>query len=123
MFRLTTVGGRYRVVRVRIRNTGTAPLALSASADVLEAQVAGGRRLVGILDLGARDAALWDRLPPDLRSAIVYPHGVEPGEEESVFVFFAVAEAADVPDAFRYTIASRPDRPVVIRDVSAAALH
>ena len=82
----------------------------------------GDRRpaVTGILDLGARDAVLWDSMPPSLREAIVYPQMVEPGEEESVFVLFAVADAADIPSAFRYTLASRPDRPVLIRDVSAA---
>jgi hypothetical protein len=45
------------------------------------------------------------------------------GEEESVFVFLPVADSVEVPHVFRYTLRSRPDRPVVIRDVSAAVAH
>ena len=120
LFRLTSVRNRSRVVRIRIRNTGAAPLALSAASDVVQAQLPGGSTLAGLLDLAARDAQAWDGLPADVRSAIVYPRTVPAGEEESVFVFWPVSSATDVPTAFRYTIASRPDRPVVIRDVSAA---
>ena len=93
---------------------------LSAGADTVEALVRSGPAIRAVLDLGARDAALWDGLDADLRSAVVYPRTVQGGEEESVFVFLPAADLADAPQGFRYTIASRPDRPVVIRDVSAA---
>ena len=120
LFRLGAVRSRYRVVRIRLRNTGTRPLVLSATADTVAVQLRGGATLTGLLDLGARDATVWDGLPADLRSVIVYPRSVPGGEEENVFVFLPGAEVVDPPLAFRYTIASRPDRPVVIRDVSAA---
>jgi hypothetical protein len=120
LFRLTGVGDRYRVIRIRIRNTGTQRLVLSAGADTVDAFVRNGPPVRAVLDLGARDAALWDGLAADLRSAIVYPRAVPAGEEESVFVFLPAADFPDVPQGFRYTIASRPDRPVVIRDVSTA---
>jgi hypothetical protein len=120
LLRLTGVGDRYRVIRIRIRNFGAQPLVLSAGADTLEAQVRNGPIVKAVLDLGARDAALWDGLEADLRSAVVYPRVVAGGEEESVFAFLPAAELADAPEGFRYAIASRPDRPVLIRDVSTA---
>jgi hypothetical protein len=120
LFRLTGVGDRYRVMRIRVRNTGTQRLVLSASADTVEAIVRNGPPVRAVLDLGARDAPLWDGLAADLRRAIAYPSALEGGEEESVFVFLPASEFPDVPQGFRYTIASRPDRPVVITDVSAA---
>jgi hypothetical protein len=120
LFRLTGVGDRYRVIRIRIRNTGTQRLVLSAGADTVEALIRSGPAVRAVLDLGARDAALWDGLDADLRSAVVYPRAVQGGEEESVFVFLPVVDLSDIPQGFRYTIASRPDRPVIIRDVSTA---
>jgi hypothetical protein len=120
LFRLTAVGDTYRVVRIRIRNTGDRPLVLSAGADAIEAVFRGGPPVAGILDLAARDAGAWDRLPADLRSAIVYPRAVQAGEEESIFVFLPLAHPKDAPQGFRYRIASQPDRAVEIRDVSAA---
>ncbi len=120
LFRLTGVGDRYRVIRIRVRNTGTQRLVLSASADTVEAIVRNGPPVKAVLDLGTRDAPLWDGLAADLRRAVAYPSTLQGGEEESVFVFLPAAELADVPQGFRYTIASRPDRPVLIRDVSAA---
>jgi hypothetical protein len=120
LYRLTGVGDRYRVIRLRVRNAGTQRLALSVAADTVEALVRTGPPVKAVLDLGARDAAVWDALPADLRSAVVYPRAVQGGEEESIFVFLPAADLTDVPQGFRYTIASRPDRPVLIRDVSAA---
>ena len=119
LFRLATVRDKYRVVRIRILNTGTRPLVLSAGGDAVEVRFRSGSKVTGLLDLGARDAAVWDGLPADLRSAIVYPRAVPAGEEESVFVFLA-ADVADVPHDIVYTIASRPDRPVIIRNAGAA---
>lgn len=123
LFRLATVGSAYRVVRIRIRNTGPRPLVLSASRDTVEVELRSRATLAGVLDLGARDAAVWDALPADLRGLVAYPQRVEGGEEESVFVFLPAASTADAPRGFRYTLGSRPDRPVVIRDVSAAVAH
>jgi hypothetical protein len=122
-FRLATVRSAYRVVRIRIRNTGSRPLVLSAGGDAVEVQLRGGANVTGVLDLGTRDAAVWDALPADLRGLIAYPQRVEGGEEESVFVFLPVADGAELPQVFRYTLRSRPDRPAVIRDVSAAVAH
>lgn len=121
LFKLAMVRDKYRVVRIRIRNTGARPLVLSAAGDAVQVQLRNGSTVTGLLDLGARDAAVWDALDADLRKVIVYPRVVQGGEEESVFVFLLAAGSTDVPQVFRYTIASRPDRPVVIRDVSAAA--
>jgi hypothetical protein len=122
-FRLATVRNAYRVVRIRIRNVGARSLVLSAGGDAVQVQLRSGATVTGVLDLGARDAAVWDALPADLRGLIAYPQRVEGGEEESVFVFLPLADSADVPRVFRYTLRSRPDRPVVIRDVSAAVAH
>jgi hypothetical protein len=123
LFRLTAVRERYRVVRIRLRNAGARPLALSVVGDVVEAHFRSGSAVTGLLDLGAHDAAAWAGLPAEVRNAIVYPRVVPAGEEESVFVFLPVADVGDAPVGFRYTIASRPDRPVLIRDVSAAVAH
>jgi hypothetical protein len=119
LLRLATVRDRYRLVRVAIRNTSDRTLALSLTADRMEIQLAGGLR-PAILDLGTHDPELWDSLPADVRTLIAYPRSVDAGEERSVFVFIPVAEPAVAPRAFRYTIASLPTGPVVIRDMTPA---
>ncbi len=118
LFRLATVGDKYRVVRIRIRNTGLRSLALSATGDRMEVRFRSGPLLDGILDLGARDPTLWDRLSPQLRTAIAYPQVVDRGEEESIFVFVLATDAVEAPSGFRYRIASLPGGPVTIRDVT-----
>lgn len=119
LLRLATVRDRYRLVRIAIRNTGDRNLVLSLTADRMEIQLAGGLR-PAILDLGTHDPDLWDSLPADVRTLIAYPRSVDAGEERSVFVFIPVAEPTVVPLAFRYTIASLPTGPVVIRDMTPA---
>jgi hypothetical protein len=122
-FRVATVRNKYRIVRIRVRNRGGGPLGLSAAGDAVQVQFRGGSVVSGLLDLGARDPAVWEGLPADLRNVIVYPRVVPGGEEGSIFVFLPAAELTEVPEVFRYTLASRPDRPVLIRDVSAAVAH
>jgi hypothetical protein len=121
LFRLATVRGKYRVVRITIRNGGDKRLVLSLAGDRVEMELPGGAR-PAILDLGAHDPALWDSLSPELRGAVAYPRGVEPGEEESVFVFIPVADPVSTPRALRYTIASLPAGPVIMRDMTPVPL-
>ena len=111
LFSLQSLGARYRVARMTIRNGGNRGLTLSPAAGRIDVQFAGGPVLAGILDLGTRDRALWDSLPADLRAAIAYPHGVEAGEEESVTV--------GTPQGFRYAIAGLSGGPVILRDRTA----
>lgn len=117
LFRLATVRGKYRVARIRIQNAGDKRLVLSLAGDRMEVELPGGAR-PAILDLGAHDQALWDSLSPELRGAVAYPRGVEPGEEESVFVFIPVADPVSTPRALRYTIAGLPAGPVIMRDMT-----
>jgi len=117
LFRLATVRGKYRVVRITIRNAGDTRLALSLAGDQMEVDLPGGSG-PAILDLGASDPALWDGFSPELRAMIAYPRGVEPGEEESVFVFIPVRDSAAAPRALRYRIASLPGGPVILRDMT-----
>jgi hypothetical protein len=115
--RLATVRDKYRVVRIRIQNVGDKRLVLSLTDDRMELRLASGMR-PAVLDLGAHDPGLWDSFPPELRGAVAYPRGVDPGEEESVFVFIPIGDAMSEPLAFRYTIASLPAGPVNMRDMT-----
>jgi hypothetical protein len=117
LFRLATLGDRYGVMRIAIRNAGDRKLVLSLTADRVELLLPGGPR-PAILDLRARDPQLWDSLPAELRAAVAYPRSVEAREEESVFVFVPIAETAVAPQALRYTIASLPAGPVILRDMT-----
>ena len=121
LFRLATLGDRYGVVRVAVRNASDRRLSLSLTADRMELLVPlglGSGTQPAILDLSAHDPGLWDSLPADLRAAIAYPRSVEAREEESVFVFVPLAETWIAPHTFQYTIASLPGGPVRIRDTT-----
>ncbi len=119
MFRLATLRDKYRVVRIRIRNGGDTRLALALTGDRIELQLPAGVQ-AAVLDLGAHDPEVWDGLSPELRGAIAYPRGVDPGEEESVFVFVPIGDAVALPRAFRYTIGSLSAQPVNIREITPA---
>jgi hypothetical protein len=118
LFRLATLRDKYRVARVSIQNASDRRLALSLAGDRMEVRLANEMR-PAVLDLSAHDAGLWDSLPSDLRQAIAYPRGVDPGEEESVFVFIPVGESTAELQEFRYTIASLPAGPVNLRDMTS----
>ncbi len=71
-----------------------------------------GPRLVGIVDLATRNLQ---------RSTLAYPRVVKRGERESICVVRPAGEVGEAPEAFRYTIASLPDQPVLICDPIRAA--
>jgi hypothetical protein len=119
LFRLTTMRDKYRLIRVIVRNTSDRKLVLSLTADRMEVQLPAGPR-PAVLNLGTHDPELWDSLPADLRKALAYPGSVDAGEERSVFVFIPATEPAATPLALRYTIASLPGGPIVIRDMTPA---
>ena len=103
-FQITAVQNRYRLVRIRMVNNGQTPLRLSAQSDKVLAFTRDGE-VEGILDVGRRDAALWDQFPMEVRTMLAYPTVVKPREEESVFVFFDANRLSRAPEAVRYTVA------------------
>jgi hypothetical protein len=121
LFTLLTLKDRYRVVRIQVRNGSGQRLTLSRQADKAEL-VWDERQLAGIITLDQRDAALWDQLSPEMRKVLVYPAGVEPGEEESLFVFVPAAGIEAPPQEIRLTLTGLP-RPVRLRHLVAAAKH
>lgn len=119
LFQLQTVDNRYRVMRIRIVNNGAANLALSRQADAVSVVTEAGE-VSGILDLGARDAALWDRYDAALRGLLAYPTQVGRREEESVFVFLPAEQVKAAPIMLQYRIAALRE-PVILRTPVAAA--
>jgi hypothetical protein len=118
LFLVTSVKNRYKVLRIKIKNTGGKALALSKTNDKVELLVK-DQRVAGILDLAKQDSSLWDSLDADTRNLLAYPETVPPREEESIFVFIPVQSITVIPTAVEYTIASLPDkirlRPPVAR--------
>jgi len=119
LFPLLTLKDRYKVARIQVRNGARQRLVLSRRTDTVEL-VFEERGLPGIVDLAQHDAALWDLFSPELRKALVYPAEVEPGEEESLFVFVPAGGVDTPPREIRLSIASLP-RPVTLRHLVAAA--
>jgi hypothetical protein len=109
LFLLTSVKDKYKVLRIKIKNTGGKPLALSKTNDRVELLVK-DQRVAGILDLARLDSSLWDSLDADTRNLLAYPEAVPPREEESIFVFIPAQSITAVPTAVEYTIASLPEK-------------
>jgi hypothetical protein len=119
-FQITTVGNRYRLVRIRIVNEGPRPLALAAQSDKVVAYTRDGE-VEGILDIGRRDAPLWDGFPLEVRTLLAYPMVVKAREEESVFVFFDATRLKSAPGGLLYTLAGLNDQvPLTRRGATTA---
>ena len=119
LFQLHTVNNRYRVIRIRLLNKGTANLALSRQRDKVTVAVE-NQEIEGILDLGARDASMWDGFDAALRTYLAYPTDVPKGEEDSVFVFLPADRVKTAPIALTYTVAAI-GQPLTLRPPAARA--
>ncbi|MCP4663431.1 MAG: hypothetical protein GY856_49205 [bacterium] len=114
-FRLNSVHGKYKVIRIKIENDSSELLRLSSKNDKIEIDF-GDRVVSGILRLGTHDPGLWDSFDADLREDLVYPQIVESWEEENIFVFIPVAGVNRLPLDFSYMIHSLPDHPVTLSE-------
>ena len=118
LFLLTSVKNKYKVLRIKIKNTQSKGLALSKTNDKVDLLIK-EQRVPGILDLAKHDPSLWDSLDADTRNFLAYPETVPPNEEESIFVFVPLQSIVVIPTAVEYTIASLPEkirlRPPVAR--------
>src|SRR5688572_6096241 len=73
MFRLQTMQGKYRMVRLRISNATSTPLALSADRDRLELLTRDGAAVAAVLNPQRSDTAFWDVLDATTRTTLAYP--------------------------------------------------
>jgi hypothetical protein len=119
LFSITSVQNKYKVIHVRIFSKSEKPLQLSVDNDAMEV-VIGGKKVAGILDISKTDPAFWDGLTAEMRKSLAYPLNVPLREEESIFVFVPKDAAENLPEAFRYKIASLPSE-VVIKPPRATA--
>ena len=121
LFELTSAGGKYRVIRIKLINRGSKPVALSSTDDTIRVEI-DDQAVAGIIDLPRLDAPFWDGLSSSLRRDLVYPRTVDANEEESVFVYVPIAEVKAAPKQVQIqfsikTLAS----PAVLRSPVAAA--
>jgi hypothetical protein len=126
MFRLQTMQGKYKMVRLRISNATSTPLALSADRDRLELLTRDGASVAAVLNPQRGDTAFWDALDATTRTTLAYPttlkgspdrgRGGAPSSPESLYIYVLVpaAQVNDLPESFRYTIASL-NQTIVIR--------
>ena len=119
MFRLQTMQGKYRLVRLRISNGTTTALALSADRDRIELLVDNAAPAVAaVLNPLRLDPTFWGALDGETREALAYPVTLKgipapsPGagapKPESLYIYLLVpaAQVSKLPQSFRYTIAS-----------------
>jgi hypothetical protein len=120
LFQLNAFRDRYKVVRIELFNKGQQAFVLSAAGDRLVALVA-GRPVPAILDLGGADPAVWDSLAGDMRRDLAYPAKVGPGDRETVFAYLKDLPPGAQVMELRYSIASFPASPIVLRQAAAMA--
>lgn len=117
-FLLSSIEGRYRLIRLRVENATQTPLVLSRQNDRIEARLRDGRSLSGILDLRAADSAYWDGLDAQQRQTLAYPERIEAGRAPAgetvrpevvyLYVFLPAEGFTTLPKMFIYRIASLP---------------
>src|SRR5262249_48921917 len=113
LFQVESIQGKYRVIRINIRNLSQSALNLSLQKDSIQVRV-GSRLVNGSLDPAGLDSSWWDGLPVGLRTALAYPDqaGIKGGEEENVFAYFPVADLAAPPAEILFKINSVSTTPI-----------
>ena len=126
MFRLQTMQGKYRLARLRVSNATITPVALSAERDRLEVLRRDGAPVAAVLNPQRLDPTFWDTLDAATRETLAYPvtlkgappnvPGGRPSTPESLYIYVLLpaAQVGDLPESFRYTIASL-NQTVLIR--------
>jgi hypothetical protein len=118
-FLITSVDGKYRALRIRIRNWSRKKLALSVEGDaVLIHMNAGEQPVKGILDLYKNDKKTWNKFSEDLKSKLLYPTKVDPGEEENVFVFIPVNDIKSLPTYIEYSLKDQKKVEMTVRNLA-----
>jgi hypothetical protein len=104
----TSVGGKYKLLRVVLENAEDAPaVRFSKATDTFEIILKNGSKVKGILDLEPSfDAKAWDALPPSVRESLVYPAELKPNAARAVYVLLSTQELTSEPAGFDYTIRS-----------------
>lgn len=129
-FVLTSVAGKYRMLRVRVENTGE-ELSLSSARDVLDLVLVDAdheRRVRGILDLQRSDPTFWDGLDVGMREVLAYPTSIRAAKESEarrdgvvryLYAFFPVDQVSTAPEEFELALAGA-EGPIAIRRPRAA---
>ena len=132
IFRLETMQGKYRLVRLKISNGTTTNLVLSADRDSIELVPHNGAAVAAVLNPLRLDPTFWGALDQQTRDELTYPvmlngipapsRGAPPSRQESLYIYLLVpaSQVSEVPESFRYTIASL-NQTIQIRTMRAAA--
>jgi hypothetical protein len=112
IFYLGTVNNKYHVLLIRVKNDTDGPLNLSKDQDTIELRFTSRQKVKGLLNLPASDRATWDGLETEIRTAVVYPELVQPGEEEGIYFYVPVGDVQaprkkhEMPNSIIYNIKS-----------------
>ncbi len=117
IFQISTVQGRYKLFRIRLVNGCGRVLHLDKTKDKVEA-MADGKAVGAIIDMPQHDKRFWDSLSFELRQALAYPRGLEPNEEQAIFVFIATDGLSAAPNIVAYSI-SELSQPLQITNRGA----
>lgn len=109
-FNLLSLGGKYKIIPIRVRNWGKSPLKFSLTKDRVQLTFNQKRpdekKLDAVLDLAVYDPTLWGSLSTREKMMLSYPD-VVPSKEETLVV--ALVPTADIPLSTDTNLLSLPD--------------
>ena len=105
LLELGTFQGKYKVLVLRLTNSGTQPVALSGADDRIDV-LFGDKRVRAVLDIARqpdvpREAHGWD-----LGRVLSYPVEVDSDQAINIYFFVPESDYAGPPTGFDYTIKS-----------------
>ena len=109
-FLLTSVRGKYKLLRIDVENLCDKNIELSSKDDTMLfefLQDGDFKDVQGILDVGKQDPEFWDSLDVEMRRVLVYDGLLMKGETKTVFVFIPNGEhLKSMPRRVKYKIES-----------------
>jgi hypothetical protein len=72
----------------------------------------------GILDVPKIDKNTWKKFSKDLKSKLIYPTKVDPGEEENVFVFIPIDKMKSLPKFIEYSLKGQEKVKMKVRNLA-----
>jgi hypothetical protein len=103
-FSLNSFGGKYRIVRVEVKNLTDERIDLDPAQDRFVARVGRDKVVTGVLSLVAADGATWDKIDERRRKSLAYPKTLDRRARITIYAFFPADELIDLPLGFEWSV-------------------
>ena len=105
-FAVNTVGNKYKLVSLVLKNDAGTTLVLSAVRDRVMVVTDSGEIVRSSLQFAKLDRAIWDSWGNDIHERIEYPQSIPPHSSTTIYVFVPIEKLARVPEGVDITIDS-----------------